>query len=135
MVAALHDGPEGGHRLLVGGVEHRRRARSRRERLPRHADAREAAVVEGEEGELAESGEVERHRRHIAEQMAGAERLTGSYPFDFARSVKAYRINRFLHDLIVPARRARFLAATELLPTDGIVKATADRITAGFEEA
>ena len=32
-----------------------------------------------------------------------------------------------------PADRARFLAATELLPTDGIVKETADRITAGHE--
>lgn len=34
---------------------------------------------------------------------------------------------------LAEAERARFLAATDLLPTDGIVKETADRITAGQE--
>lgn len=57
-----------------------------------------------------EGAAIERHRRHMALQLDGIERLPGSYPFDFARSVKAYRLNRFLHGLIVPAQRARFLA-------------------------
>lgn len=52
------------------------------------------------------AAEVDRHRAHVATQLAGAGRLPGTYPFDFARSVKAYRLNRFLHDLIVPRRRA-----------------------------
>ena len=78
----------------------------------------------------AESGEVERHRRHIAEQMAGAERLTGSYPFDFARSVKAYRINRFLHDLIVPERRARFLADEAAAMREAALTETEARLVA-----
>ena len=56
------------------------------------------------------AAEVDRHRAHVATQLAGAGRLPGTYPFDFARSVKAYRLNRFLHDLIVPERRAAFLA-------------------------
>ncbi len=56
------------------------------------------------------AGEVSRHRARMAEQLAGAERLTGTYPFDLGRSVRAYRLNRFLHRLIVPANRARFLA-------------------------
>ena len=56
------------------------------------------------------AGEVERHRAAMAVQMAGAERLQGSYPFNFARSVKALRLNRFLRDMAVPAHRQRFLA-------------------------
>jgi len=47
------------------------------------------------------------------EQLAGIERLEGSYPFAIERSVRAYRLNRFLHDLVVPERRAAFLAAPE----------------------
>ena len=50
------------------------------------------------------------YRRHIGHQLAGAEALTGTYPFTLARSVKGYRLNKFLHDLIVPEKRAAFLA-------------------------
>ena len=46
-------------------------------------------------------------------QLAGAERLEGSYPFTIERSVGAYRLNRFLHALIVPEVRAAFLADPE----------------------
>jgi len=56
------------------------------------------------------AGEADRHRRHMAEQLAGAEQLEGTYPFNFERSVKAYRLNKFLHALIDPETRARFLA-------------------------
>jgi transglutaminase-like putative cysteine protease len=35
---------------------------------------------------------------------------------------------------LAEAERARYLAPTELLPTDGIVKETADRITAGLDD-
>ena len=55
------------------------------------------------------AGEVERHRAAMAVQMAGAERLQGSYPFNLARSVKALRLNRFLRDMAEPAHRQRFL--------------------------
>ena len=55
----------------------------------------------------------ERHRRRMAEQLAGAEDLAGTYPFDHQRSVKAYRLNRFLHDLIIPTRRQQFLQDPE----------------------
>ena len=66
------------------------------------------------------AGEVERHRAAMAVQLAGAERIAGTYPYNFDRSVKAYRLNRFLHGLIVPATRARFLAdeATTLAAAD-----------------
>jgi gallate dioxygenase len=56
---------------------------------------------------------VEAYRAHVKHQLDGIERLTGTYPFDFARSTKAYRLNTFLHDLIMPAHRARFLADQE----------------------
>src|SRR5262249_4019110 len=41
------------------------------------------------------------------------DKLEGTYPFDYARSVKAYRLNDFLHRLIDPAHRARFLTDPE----------------------
>jgi gallate dioxygenase len=41
-------------------------------------------------------------------QLAGIETLPGSYPYTLARSVKAYRLNKFLHRLIEPSWRARF---------------------------
>ncbi len=52
-------------------------------------------------------------RRAAGRQLAGAEKLAGTYPFDHARSVKAYRLNDFLHRMIEPAHRARFLADPE----------------------
>ena len=43
----------------------------------------------------------------MGEQLAGVEKLEGTYPFTLARSVKAYRLNDFLHRLIEPAHRKR----------------------------
>lgn len=54
------------------------------------------------------TGEVERHRARMAEQLAGAERLKGTYPFNLDRSVKTYRLNKFMHDMIEPAHREAF---------------------------
>ena len=59
------------------------------------------------------AGEVLRHRQRMAEQSAGLEKLTGTYPFTLERSVKAYRLNKFLHGMTRPAHRARFLADPE----------------------
>lgn len=56
---------------------------------------------------------VDAYRRRMGDQLRGAEKLDGTYPFTFARSTKAYRINAFLHDLVVPANRARFLEDEE----------------------
>jgi gallate dioxygenase len=53
------------------------------------------------------------YRRHVGHQLAGAEALTGTYPFTLARSVKGFRLNKFLHDLIEPDKRAQFLADAE----------------------
>ena len=56
---------------------------------------------------------IARTREEVARQLAGVEKLPGTYPFDFARSVKAYRLNDFLHRLIEPAHRAAFLDDSE----------------------
>ena len=72
-------------------------------------------VLENETAELADTEAVnERHRARMAEQLAGIEEMTGTYPFDIARSVKGYRINKFLHDLVDPEHRARFLDEPEM---------------------
>ena len=54
-----------------------------------------------------------RSRAAMARQLTGIESIAGTYPFDFARSVKAYRLNEFLHRMIAPAHRGRFLADPE----------------------
>jgi gallate dioxygenase len=67
-------------------------------------------VLENEAAELPDSGAVsERHRARMAEQLGGVDGLAGTHPFDIARSVKGYRISKFLHELVNPDQRARFL--------------------------
>ncbi len=56
-----------------------------------------------------------RHREHMDYQLKGVENLPGTYPFTLERSHKGYRLNKFLHQLIVPAYRERFLGDTEAL--------------------
>ncbi len=58
---------------------------------------------------------VEAYRARIGRQWAGIEKLSGTYPFTLDRSVKAYRLNNFLHDLIQPEKRKRFLAEPEAM--------------------
>jgi gallate dioxygenase len=59
------------------------------------------------------AGEVQRHRRHMNEQLEGIEALAGTYPFSLESSVRAYRLNKFLHGMTRPAHRARFLEDEE----------------------
>ena len=54
------------------------------------------------------AGEIARHQRHIDAQLQGIEKLEGTYPFTLERSVKTYRLSKFLHALIEPEHRARF---------------------------
>ena len=53
------------------------------------------------------------YRENMRHQLDGIEALSGTYPFTLERSVAAYRINKFLHDLIAPAKRAHFLKDPE----------------------
>lgn len=49
----------------------------------------------------------------ISHELAGAEKITGIHPFTHAVSVKAYRLNKYLHALVDPAHRKRFLESPE----------------------
>jgi len=71
-------------------------------------------ILENDPNEMpAESPEAFRQR--AGRELAGVEQLEGSYPFTLDRSVKAYRLNEFLHSLIDPERRKGFLADPEPL--------------------
>ncbi len=71
----------------------------------------DAAEDDAAEGDAAESPS-EFHAR-AGRELAGIERLPGTYPFTLERSVKTYRLNRFLHELIQPEYRRRFLEDPE----------------------
>ena len=47
--------------------------------------------------------------QRINHELAGVEKLQGTYPFTLDRSVKAYRLNDYLHRLIDPQHRQLFL--------------------------
>jgi gallate dioxygenase len=49
----------------------------------------------------------------MGRQLKGVEQLEGTYPFTFARSLKGYRLNRFLHDLVNKPHREKFLQDPE----------------------
>lgn len=49
------------------------------------------------------------HRARMEEQLQGIEKLAGTHPFTLDRSHRAYRLNDFLHRLIEPQHRRRFL--------------------------
>jgi gallate dioxygenase len=55
----------------------------------------------------------EHYMERINHQLAGFENLEGTYPFTITRSVKAFRLNNFLHDLIHPEHRKLFLEDQE----------------------
>lgn len=61
---------------------------------------------------------VQAYRRHIGHELEGAGALTGTYPFTHARSHANLRLNAFLHDLVVPAHRARFVSDFESLASE-----------------
>jgi gallate dioxygenase len=72
-----------------------------------------ATAIYEDVGATRDDAALARLRAEGARQLAGIERLPGTYPFDYARSRKAYRLNDFLHRMVEPAHRARFLADPE----------------------
>jgi gallate dioxygenase len=73
-----------------------------------------ATLVLNDEGGRTPEAVRERHRERMAEQFSGSGTLEGTYLFDIAASVKAYRINKYLHAMVDPDHRARFLADPEI---------------------
>ena len=65
-----------------------------------------------------DSAEVEAYRAHINYELAGAESLTGTYPFALEGSVRCFRINDFLHRLVEPEHRRRFVEDFDALAAE-----------------
>ena len=70
------------------------------------------AIYEGVD-EAPDAAAVERHRQHVARELDGIEGIKGSYPFTIERSVRAFRINDYLHRMVEPAHRQAFLKDPE----------------------
>ena len=74
-----------------------------------------ATLVLEDDSEDPQTESVESYRQRIAHELSGVEKLEGTYPFTLERSVKAYRLNEFLHSLIEPGKRRQFLEDPEPL--------------------
>ena len=74
-----------------------------------------ATLVFEDLGDDPDSKEIEAYREHMGYELAGAGALEGTYPFTLERSLKNFRINDFLHRLVVPEHRDRFLTDFEAL--------------------
>ena len=59
--------------------------------------------------------ELEAQRQLIHQQLAGVEKLEGTYPCTLEVTHRAYRINDFLYRLVIPEFREKFLNAPESL--------------------
>lgn len=55
----------------------------------------------------------EQLRARAVHELAGVDKLEGTYPFTISRAVKGFRINHFLHRLIEPEFRKRFVEDEE----------------------
>ena len=77
-----------------------------------------ATLIFEDLGEPAAADEIARYRAHIGHELEGAGALTGTYPFTLSRSHANLRINTFLHELVEPAHRARFLTDFDALAVE-----------------
>jgi gallate dioxygenase len=66
-------------------------------------------------GDAPDAAAVAAYREHMGHELAGAGSLEGTYPFTHARSQANFRLNTFLHDLVKPWHRARFVNDFEAL--------------------
>lgn len=74
-----------------------------------------ATLVFEDLGGAPDAQAVAEYRRHIGHELEGAGDLPGTYPFTHARSHANLRLNAFLHDLVLPAHRARFVSDFDAL--------------------
>ena len=77
-----------------------------------------ATLVFEDLGSEPDAATVEAYRQHIGHELEGAGGLSGTYPFTHARSHANLRINAFLHDLTLPAHRARFVSDFDALASE-----------------
>lgn len=69
-----------------------------------------ASMIFEEGVDTVDSESSEEYQTRIDHQLSGIEELDGTYPFTIERSVKGFRINRFLHSLTNPVVRQLFLS-------------------------
>ncbi|GLH81162.1 hypothetical protein SSBR45G_60710 [Bradyrhizobium sp. SSBR45G] len=74
-----------------------------------------ATLVFEDLGEAPDPQAVAAYRAQLGYELAGAETLTGTYPFTHGRSQANFRINDFLHRLVIPAHRKRFVEEFDAL--------------------
>jgi gallate dioxygenase len=74
-----------------------------------------ATVIYEDDSEDAVDESASAYRERVTREWRGIEKLEGTYPFTLDRSVKAYRLNAFLHRLVEPGFRERFLSDPEVL--------------------
>lgn len=77
-----------------------------------------ATLVFEDQGGEPDPAAVAAYRQHMGHELEGAGALAGTYPFTHARSHANLRINTFLHDLVKPAHRARFVSDFETLANE-----------------
>jgi len=77
-----------------------------------------ATLVFEDIGGEPDQAEIEAYREHMGYHLAGAETLQGTYPFTHARSHENFRLNSFLHDLIIPEHRKRFVEDFDALAAE-----------------
>jgi gallate dioxygenase len=68
-----------------------------------------ATVIYEDVPEEDESESVEAYLAQAQREYDGIAQIEGSYPFTFDRSIRAYRLNKYLHGIIQPELRGRFL--------------------------
>ncbi|MEO6339156.1 MAG: gallate dioxygenase [Caulobacteraceae bacterium] len=72
-------------------------------------------ILENEAYEPMTASQAEAAREKSGLQAKGVEKLEGTYLFDLERSVAHYRLNKFLHDLVIPEHRTAFNQDPEAL--------------------
>lgn len=77
-----------------------------------------ATLILEDLGDAPDPAAVEAYRAHIGYELDGAGTLSGTYPFTHTRSHANFRINAFLHDLVKPEHRARFVADFDALASE-----------------
>jgi gallate dioxygenase len=68
-----------------------------------------ATLVFEDLGGAPDPKEIAAYREHMGYELQGAASLTGTYPFTHARSQANFRVNDFLHRLVIPEHRTRFV--------------------------
>jgi gallate dioxygenase len=68
-----------------------------------------ATVVYEDASDDAEDESPDAYSARARREYDGLSQLEGSYPFTFERSRRAYRLNKYLHGIIQPELRGRFL--------------------------